>query len=412
MHKTFAPVPTGDDAARQPVALSCDCEHMMLLELAQYLAKDIRAFNVFGYITLRAVLACLTALAISFIAGPLVIRKLTAYKIGQSVRDDGPQSHLTKAGTPTMGGALILVSIGITTLLWGDLSNRFLWAVLEVTLGFGAIGWIDDYRKVVRGNPKGLPARTKLFWQSVIGLITAVYLAFAVSAPSNARIFDLFMAWVDSGLSMTLPPKADLILPFFKNIAYPLGVWGFIVLTYFVIVGTSNAVNLTDGLDGLAIMPAVMIAGALGLFAYVAGNTVYSKYLLLPYIPGAGELTVFCGALAGAGLVFLWFNAYPAEVFMGDVSALAIGAALGTVAVIVRQEIVLFIMGGVFVAETLSVMLQVLYFKWSGGKRIFRMAPLHHHYELSGWKESQVVVRFWIITMMLVLFGLSTLKLR
>ena len=384
----------------------------MLLELAQYLAKDVRAFNVFGYITLRAVLACLTALAISFIAGPLVIRKLTAYKIGQSVRNDGPQTHLTKAGTPTMGGALILVSIGITTLLWGDLSNRFLWAVLVVTLGFGAIGWVDDYRKVVERNPKGLSARTKLAWQSVIGLIAAVYLAFAVSSPSNAKIFDLFTAWVGSGLSMTLPPKADLILPFFKNIAYPLGVWGFIVLSYFVIVGTSNAVNLTDGLDGLAIMPAVMIAGALGIFAYVAGNAVYSKYLLLPYIPGAGELTVFCGALAGAGLGFLWFNAYPAEVFMGDVGALAIGAALGTVAVIVRQEIVLLIMGGVFVAETLSVMLQVLYFKWSGGKRIFRMAPLHHHYELSGWKESQVVVRFWIITMMLVLFGLSTLKLR
>ncbi|MCX7144540.1 MAG: phospho-N-acetylmuramoyl-pentapeptide-transferase, partial [Proteobacteria bacterium] len=264
----------------------------------------------------------------------------------------------------------------------------FLWAVLTVTLGFGTIGWIDDYRKVVERNPKGLSARTKFLWQSLIGIVAAVYLAFAVSAPSSAKIFDLFTAWVGSGFSMTLPSNADLILPFFKNIAYPLGVWGFIVLTYFVIVGTSNAVNLTDGLDGLAIMPAVMIAGALGIFA------------------------VFCGALAGAGLGFLWFNAYPAEVFMGDVGALAIGAALGTVAVIVRQEIVLLIMGGVFVAETLSVMLQVMYFKWSGGKRIFRMAPLHHHYELSGWKESQVVVRFWIITMMLVLFGLSTLKLR
>ncbi len=384
----------------------------MLLDLAQYLARDIRAFNVFGYITLRAVLACLTALTISFIAGPLVIRKLTAYKIGQSVREDGPRSHLTKAGTPTMGGALILVAIGITMLLWGDLSNRFLWAVLVVTLGFGAIGWVDDYRKVVRHNSKGLSVRRKLLWQSVIGLAAAVYLAFAISAPGNAKIFDLFTAWVGSGFPMLLPPKADLILPFFKNIAYPLGVWGFIVLSYFVIVGSSNAVNLTDGLDGLAIMPAVMIAGALGIFAYVAGNVVYSRYLLLPYIPGAGELTVFCGALAGAGLGFLWFNAYPAEVFMGDVGALALGAALGTVAVIVRQEIALFIMGGVFVAETLSVMLQVLYFKWSGGKRIFRMAPLHHHYELSGWKESQVVVRFWIITMMLVLFGLSTLKLR
>jgi len=384
----------------------------MLLDLAQYLAKDVRAFNVFGYITLRAVLACLTALAISLIAGPLVIRKLTAYKIGQSVRDDGPKSHLTKAGTPTMGGALILVSIGVTTLLWGDLSNRFLWAVLVVTLGFGAIGWVDDYRKVVEGNPKGLSAGKKFFWQSVIGLAAAVYLAFAVSAPSNAKIFDLFSAWVQSGLSMNLPPKADLILPFFKNIAYPLGVFGFITLTYLVIVGTSNAVNLTDGLDGLAIMPAVLVAGGLAVFAFVIGRVDFSKYLLLPYIPGAAELTVFCAALIGAGLGFLWFNAYPAEVFMGDVGALAIGAALGTVAVIVRQEIVLLIMGGVFVAETLSVMLQVLYFKWSGGKRIFRMAPLHHHYELSGWKESQVVVRFWIITMMLVLFGLSTLKLR
>src|SRR5512140_2668353 len=383
----------------------------MLLELAQYFAKDVRALNVFGYITLRAVLACLTALAISFITGPLVIRKLTAYKIGQSVRDDGPKSHLTKAGTPTMGGALILVSVGITTLLWGDLSNRFLWAVLVVTLGFGAIGWVDDYRKVVERNPKGLSAKTKLAWQSVIGLIAAVYLAFAVSSPSNAKIFELFTAWVGSGLSMTLPPKADLILPFFKNIAYPMGVWGFIVLTYFVIVGTSNAVNLTDGLDGLAIMPTVMVAGALGIFAYVSGNAVFARYLQFPYILGAGGLAVICGALAGAGLGFLWFNAYPAEVFMGDVGALALGATLGTIAVIVRQEIVLFIMGGVFVVETLSVMIQVASFKLTG-RRVFRMAPIHHHYELKGWKENQVVVRFWIITMLLVLFGLSTLKLR
>src|SRR6267143_138236 len=298
----------------------------MLLEIAQWLAKDVRVFNVFNYITLRAVLACLTALAVSLILGPYMIRKLTAYKIGQAVREEGPRSHLTKAGTPTMGGALILVSICLTTLLWGDLSNRLLWVVLLVTLAFGTIGCI--------------------------------------------------------------------------------------VLTYFVIVGASNAVNLTDGLDGLAIMPTVMVGSALGIFAYVAGHAVFSKYLGLPYIPGAGELAVICGALAGAGLGFLWFNAYPAEVFMGDVGALALGAALGTIAVIVRQEIVLFIMGGVFVAETLSVMIQVLYFKWTGGKRIFRMAPLHHHYELEGWKESQVVVRFWIITMMLVLFGLSTLKLR
>ncbi|MDX1374969.1 MAG: phospho-N-acetylmuramoyl-pentapeptide-transferase [Burkholderiales bacterium] len=363
----------------------------MLLELAQWLARDVRLFNVFSYITLRAVLACLTALAISLMLGPLVIRKLTAYKIGQSVRDDGPRTHLTKSGTPTMGGALILLAIGITTLLWGDLSNRFLWIVLLVTLAFGAIGWIDDYRKVVRRDPKGLSARAKFFWQSLVGLAAAIALA-----------------W----MAQSVPALSQLIVPFFKNIAYPLGALGFVVLTYFVIVGTSNAVNLTDGLDGLAIMPTVMIGGALGIFAYVAGHSGFSKYLGLPYIPGAGELAVFAGALAGAGLGFLWFNAYPAEVFMGDVGALALGAALGTIAVIVRQEIVLFIMGGVFVAETLSVMIQVLYFKASGGKRIFRMAPLHHHYELEGWKESQVVVRFWIITMMLVLFGLSTLKLR
>jgi phospho-N-acetylmuramoyl-pentapeptide-transferase len=384
----------------------------MLLALAQWFAQDVRAFNVFGYITLRAVLAAMTAMAISLIAGPLVIRKLTAYKIGQMVRDDGPKTHLTKAGTPTMGGALVLLSILITTLLWADLSNRFVWVVLMVTFGFGLVGWVDDYRKVVQRNPKGLSAKAKFFWSALIGLAAAVYLAFAVSAPSNTQVLDLFMAWVRSGFEMNLPPKADLIVPFFKNVAYPLGVWGFITLTFFVIVGTSHAVNLTDGLDGLAIMPAVMVAGALGVFAFVMGRVDFSRYLLIPYIPGAGELTVFCAALAGAGLGFLWFNAYPAEVFMGDVGALALGGALGTVAVIVRQEIVLLIMGGVFVAETLSVMIQVLYFKSTGGKRIFRMAPLHHHYELSGWKESQVVVRFWIITMMLVLFGLSTLKLR
>ncbi len=384
----------------------------MLLALAQWLSQDARVFNVFSYITLRAVLASLTALAISLVAGPLVIRKLTAYKIGQAVRDDGPQTHLAKAGTPTMGGALVLISILITTLLWADLSNRFVWVVLVVTFGFGAVGWVDDYRKVVHRNPKGLSPGAKLLWQSLIGFGAAVYLAFAVSAPGSTQIQDLFLAWLRSGLEMNLPPKADLIVPFFKNIAYPLGVWGFIALTYLVIVGSSNAVNLTDGLDGLAIMPAVMVAAALGIFAYVVGNAVYAKYLLFPYIPGAGELLVFCAALAGAGLGFLWFNAYPAEVFMGDVGALALGGALGTVAVIVRQEIVLFIMGGVFVAETLSVMIQVLFFKWSGGRRIFRMAPLHHHYELGGWKESQVVVRFWIISMMLVLFGLSTLKLR
>ena len=362
----------------------------MLLELAQWLAKDARVFNVFNYITLRAVLACLTALAVSLILGPAMIRKLTAYKIGQAVRDDGPRSHLTKAGTPTMGGALILVSICLTTLLWGDLSNRLVWVVLLVTLAFGSIGWIDDYRKVVHRNPKGLSAKAKFFWQSVVGLSAAIYLAY---------------------LSQSMPSLNQLIVPFFKHIAYPLGAVGFIVLTFFVIVGTSNAVNLTDGLDGLAIMPTVLVGSALGIFAYVAGHAVFSKYLGLPYIAGAGELAVICGALAGAGLGFLWFNAYPAEVFMGDVGALALGAALGTVAVIVRQEIVLFIMGGVFVVETLSVMLQVASFKLTG-RRIFRMAPLHHHYELKGWKENQVVVRFWIITMMLVLIGLSTLKLR
>ncbi|MBU0783521.1 MAG: phospho-N-acetylmuramoyl-pentapeptide-transferase [Gammaproteobacteria bacterium] len=384
----------------------------MLLELAQWLAQDIRAFGVFNYLTLRAVLACATALLVGLVAGPMVIRKLTQYKIGQSVRDDGPQTHLAKAGTPTMGGALVLIGIGISTLLWADLSNRFVWVVMLVTFGFGWIGWVDDYRKVVYRNPKGLSAKWKYFWQSVVGLICAFYLAFAVSAQSGQEVLDIFVAWVESGFSMHLPNNADLIVPFFKSISYPLGVWGFIALTYFVIVGTSNAVNLTDGLDGLAIMPTVMVASALAIFAYVAGNAVYSKYLLLPYIPGAGELAVFLAAIAGAGLAFLWFNAYPAQVFMGDVGALALGGALGTVAVIVRQEVVLFIMGGVFVAETLSVMIQVLYFKYSGGKRVFRMAPLHHHYELSGWKETQVVVRFWIITMILVLIGLSTLKLR
>ena len=389
----------------------------MLLSLSQWLAPDARVFNVFGYITLRAVLACLTALAISLLAGPAVIRKLAAYRIGQSVREDGPQTHLAKTGTPTMGGALVLMAILITTLLWADLSNRFIWVVLVVTFCFGAIGWVDDYRKVVHRNPKGLSAGAKFFWQSLIGLIAAIYLAFAVSAPGSAQILDLFLLWMRSGFEMNLPARADLMVPFFKDIAYPLGVWGFITLTYFVIVGTSNAVNLTDGLDGLAIMPTVMVGSALGVFAYVVGNTVYAKYLLFPYVPGAGELLVFCAALAGAGLGFLWFNAYPAEVFMGDVGALSIGAALGTVAVIVRQEIVLFIMGGVFVAETLSVMLQVGWFKYTKrrygeGRRVLLMAPLHHHFEEHGWKETQVVVRFWIITMMLVLFGLSTLKLR
>ena len=383
----------------------------MLLELTQWLAREVRLFNVFNYITLRAVLACLTALAISLILGPYVIRKLTAYKIGQSVRDDGPKSHLTKSGTPTMGGALILLSVGITTLLWGDLENKYLWVTLLVTLAFGTVGWIDDYRKVVYRNPKGLSVRTKFVWQSVIALLAAVYLAFSVSAPSTSQFLQLFLAWLYSGFSLDLPPKADLIVPFFKTVSYPLGVWGFIALSYCVIVGASNAVNLTDGLDGLAIMPTAMIAGALGIFAYAMGRADFSSYLLMPHIPGAGELTVICAAIVGAGLGFLWFNAYPAEVFMGDVGALALGAALGAIAIIVRQEIVLAIMGGVFVVETLSVMIQVASFKLTG-RRVFRMAPIHHHYELKGWKENQVVVRFWIVTMLLVLFGLSTLKLR
>jgi phospho-N-acetylmuramoyl-pentapeptide-transferase len=361
----------------------------MLLAIFQWLGQDIRTFNVFSYITLRAVLATLTALVISFMVGPLMIKKLTAYKIGQSVRDDGPQTHLVKAGTPTMGGALILVAIGVSTLLWADLRNRYIWVVLIATIGFGVIGWVDDYRKVVNRNPKGLSAKAKMFWQSLIALGVAVFLA----------------------MTATVPAQTELIVPFFKLITIPLGTAGFIILTYLVVVGSSNAVNLTDGLDGLAIMPTVMVASALAIFAYLAGHLVFARYLGIPYIPGAGELAIFCAAMAGAGLGFLWFNAYPAEVFMGDVGALALGAALGLVAVIVRQEIVLFVMGGVFVVETLSVMLQVASFKLTG-KRIFRMAPLHHHYELKGWKETQVVVRFWIISMMLVLVGLSTLKLR
>ena len=362
----------------------------MLLMLAQSLAQDIRGFSVFNYITLRAVLAAMTALIISFIAGPPLIRWLTAKKIGQAVRTDGPQTHLVKSGTPTMGGALILIAVGITTLLWGDLSNKYVWTVLVVTLGFGIVGWYDDWKKVVYRDPNGLASRWKFFWQSVLGAGAALFIAYSASSPA----------------------QTELIVPFFKSVAYPLGIAGFIVLTYFVIVGTSNAVNLTDGLDGLAIMPTVMIAAAFAVFAYATGNAVYAKYLHIPYVPGAGELCILLGAMAGAGLGFLWFNAYPAEVFMGDVGALALGAALGTVAVIVRQEIVLAIMGGVFVAETLSVAMQVLYYRFTGGKRIFRMAPLHHHFELGGWKETQVVVRFWIITIMLVLVGLSTLKIR
>lgn len=389
----------------------------MLLLLAKLFHQDLGALRVFNFITFRAVFATLTALAIGLLSGPGVIRMLTRLKVGQAVRTDGPQTHLIKSGTPTMGGVLILISIGVSTLLWSDWSNRFIWPVLVVTLGFGAIGWVDDYRKVVYKDPNGMPSREKYFWQSLIGITAAVYLAFSVSGPTNSKVWQLFLAWVQSGFNMDLPPKADLIVPFFKTISYPLGVWGFIGLTYFVIVGTSNAVNLTDGLDGLAIMPTVMVGTALGLFAYLTGSATYARYLFIPHIPGAGELIIFCGAMAGAGLAFLWYNAHPAQVFMGDVGALALGGALGTIAVIVRQEIVLFMMGGVFVVETLSVMVQVAYFKYTRmrfgvGRRVLLMAPLHHHYEQKGWKETQVVVRFWIITMMLVLFGLSTLKLR
>ena len=384
----------------------------MLFELFQRLSQNVHAFSVFSYLTLRAVLAAATALLIGLVAGPSVIRWLTKMKIGQAVRTDGPQTHLEKSGTPTMGGALILISILVTTLLWADLSNRFIWVVLVVTLGFGWIGWVDDYRKVVRRDPKGMPAREKFLWQTVVGLVAAIYLAFAIASPSTSRMWPLLLEWMANGFSVKMPTRADLIVPFFKNVGYPLGLVGFAALSYLVIVGTSNAVNLTDGLDGLAIMPTVMIGGALGVFSYVVGRADYARYLLFPHIPGAGELVIVCGAISGAGLAFLWFNAYPAEVFMGDVGALALGAALGTIAVITRQEIVLFIMGGVFVAETVSVAMQVLYFRWTGGRRIFRMAPLHHHFELSGWKETQVVVRFWIISMMLVLIGLSTLKIR
>ncbi|ALV05714.1 phospho-N-acetylmuramoyl-pentapeptide-transferase [Roseateles depolymerans] len=392
----------------------------MLLSLAQWLQTyfpELGFLRVFNYITFRAVMAALTALLIGLAFGPWVIRRLTELKIGQPIREYGVQQHLSKSGTPTMGGVLILIGIGVSTLLWFDWSNRFVWVVMLVTMGFGAIGWVDDYRKVVNKDPEGMRSREKFFWQSIIGLIAAIYLAFSVSETSFYAVVELFFRWVSSGFSTELPPKADLMLPFFKSISYPLGVFGFIGLSYLVIVGTSNAVNFTDGLDGLAIMPVVMVGSALGVFAYVTGSSVYSRYLLFPYIPGAGELLIFCAALAGAGLAFLWFNTHPAQVFMGDVGALALGGGLGTLAVITRQEIVLGIMGGVFVAEVLSVMLQVTWFKYTKkkygeGRRIFKMAPLHHHFEKSGWKETQVVVRFWIITMLLCLVGLASLKLR
>jgi phospho-N-acetylmuramoyl-pentapeptide-transferase len=392
----------------------------MFLSLAtwlQTLGPEFGFLRVFQYLTFRAVMAAMTALLIGLLAGPAVIRRLTALKIGQPIRSYGVESHLAKSGTPTMGGVLVLLAIAVATLLWFDLSNRFVWIVLIVTLGFGAIGWVDDWRKVVRKDPEGMRSREKYFWQSVIGLLAAVYLVFSISESSNWRVLELFLTWVRSGFDVDLPPKAGLMVPFFKEVSYPLGVFGFVILSYLVIVGSSNAVNLTDGLDGLAIMPVVMVGSALGVFAYVTGSSIFSRYLFLPYIPGAGELLIFCAAMAGAGLAFLWFNAYPAQVFMGDVGALALGGALGTIAVIVRQEIVLAIMGGIFVVEALSVMAQVLYFKYTKkrygeGRRILKMAPLHHHFEKSGWKETQVVVRFWIITMLLCLAGLSTLKLR
>jgi phospho-N-acetylmuramoyl-pentapeptide-transferase len=392
----------------------------MLLTLAQWLqtlSPEFGFFRVFQYLTFRAVMAALTALLIGLVAGPFVIRRLAALKIGQPIREYAMQSHLAKSGTPTMGGVLILIGIAVSTLLWADLSNRFVWIVMIVTFGFGAIGWVDDWRKVVNKDPEGMRSREKYMWQSIIGLVAALYLVFSISESNNLRVVELFYSWVKSGFDVNLPPKAGLLLPFIKEVSYPLGVFGFVIMTYLVIVGSSNAVNLTDGLDGLAIMPVVMVGSALGVFAYVTGSSVYSKYLLFPYIPGSGELMIFCAAMAGAGLAFLWFNTHPAQVFMGDVGALALGGALGTIAVIVRQEIVLAIMGGIFVVEALSVMLQVTYFKYTKkkygeGRRILKMAPLHHHFEKSGWKETQVVVRFWIITMLLCLVGLSTLKLR
>jgi phospho-N-acetylmuramoyl-pentapeptide-transferase len=393
----------------------------MLLSLSQWLLllfpDELSFLRVLQYLTFRTVMAALTALLIGLCFGPWVIRKLTSMKIGQPIREYGVQSHLGKRGTPTMGGVLVLIGIAVATLLWFDWSNRFVWVVMLVTFGFGAIGWVDDYRKVVHKNPEGMRSREKFLWQALIGGVASFYLAFSVSETSNMRVLELFVRWVESGFSNDLPPRADLMVPFFKTVSYPLGVFGFIILTWFVIVGTSNAVNFTDGLDGLAIMPVVMVGSALGIFAYIVGNAVFSRYLLFPYIPGAGELMVFCGALAGAGLAFLWFNANPAQVFMGDVGALALGGALGTIAVITRQEIVLAIMGGIFVAEMLSVMLQVSWFKYTRrrygeGRRLFLMAPLHHHFEKKGWTETQVVVRFWIITMLLCLVGLASLKLR
>jgi phospho-N-acetylmuramoyl-pentapeptide-transferase len=360
----------------------------MLFYIAEYLTEFVSGFNVFTYITMRAIMGALTALLISLFLGPVMIRRLSVHQIGQTVRDDGPASHLPKAGTPTMGGALILIAILISTLLWADLTIEYVWIVVAVTLAFGLIGFVDDYLKLVLRDPAGLSARTKMFWQSLTALAVAVVLFWLADQPY----------------------ETGLLIPFLKGMVIPLGIF-YIALTFFVIVGTSNAVNLTDGLDGLAIMPTVLVGGALGIFGWVTGNVIFSDYLAIPYVEGAGEMMVFCASLAGAGLGFLWFNTYPAQVFMGDIGALALGAALGTVAVIVRQELVLAIMGGLFVVETLSVIIQVASFKLTG-RRIFRMAPLHHHYELKGWAEPKVIVRFWIITVILVLVGLSSLKLR
>lgn len=360
----------------------------MLFWITNLLQPHLHSLRVFQYLTFRSILAALTALTIALLVGPKMIRRLQQLQVGQMIRDDGPQSHLQKAGTPTMGGAMILIAIAISTLLWGDLSNRYVWVVLLVTLSFGLVGGVDDYRKLIRKNSKGLPARWKFFWQALIAIAVAAFLYISASHSTETQ----------------------LVVPFFKDILIQLG-WLFPVLTFFVIVGSSNAVNLTDGLDGLAIMPTVMVAGALGIFAYASGNVTYAEYLAIPYVPGVGEVTVFCGALVGAGLGFLWFNAYPAQVFMGDVGSLGLGAALGIIAVVVRQELVLLIMGGLFVAETMSVILQVASFKMTG-RRIFRMAPIHHHFELKGWPEPKVIVRFWIITVVLVLIGLATLKLR
>lgn len=384
----------------------------MLLELFRSLADGFPALNVFNYLTLRAVLAALTSMGIGFALGPWMIARLKNLHFGQAVRTDGPKTHLVKDGTPTMGGALILFAITVSTLLWADLSNRFIWVVLFVTLGYGSIGWIDDYRKVVHHNPKGMSAREKFSWQSVIGLAAAFYLVFALSVPAGGTLTETIAGWVEAGFPLDISSNLHLLIPCFKDIALPLGLAGFMVFTYVVIVGSSNAVNLTDGLDGLAILPSVMVGGALGIFAYVVGRPDYAGYLIFPYIPGAGELVVIAGGLLGAGLAFLWYNAHPAQVFMGDVGALALGGCLGTMAVITRQELVLAVMGGIFVVETLSVMIQTVYFRLSHGKRIFLMAPVHHHFELKGWKETQVVTRFWIITMILVLIGLSTLKIR